>query len=378
MPTDGTNPAPVDHVAEHTGHLELPESDITYSLIDTFLRTINRIHPLYDERMLLETANLWYRIPARRTKLAWATINVVMALAQCCVQRTDKLPQAFAEDCIRNAQSVLTELIMGELRLENLQVVLGLVLSFTQMPDMRPSSVLISTAFRLIHEMGIHRREGYDGVSEAEAQQRNRVFWVAYILDRDISMRTRQPPVHQDAETDLDFPIGTPSLEKAALMEEISGDGSFSVFRSRVYLAQIQGQVHDALFSVQARYRSPDERSGDIARLRILLLHWRMQVPSNLIDLSAHALVSFDTIIMAKHLCMLYATNLALLGQLARVNAMDFEWINRLLGHVRNLRAGVPSIPPAMPEGWDALVDESRTFATLFLGIPEKGVAFGR
>ena len=70
VPTDGTNPAPVDHVAEHTGHLELPESDITYSLIDTFLRTINRIHPLYDERMLLETANLWYRIPARRTKLA--------------------------------------------------------------------------------------------------------------------------------------------------------------------------------------------------------------------------------------------------------------------------------------------------------------------
>jgi hypothetical protein len=298
-----------------------------------------------------------------------------MALAHSSGHATVEQPKAFVEDCIRKAQSVLTGLIMGDLDLKSLQVVLGLVLAFHQMPDMRPASVLISTAFRLIHEMRIHRREGYEAVSEAEALQRSRVFWVAYILDRDISMRIRQPPVHQDADTDLDLPADGANLDELALIGAIGGDMNFSAFRSRVHLAQIQGQVYNCLFSVQARYKSPDERSMDVARLRMQLTHWRMQIPS---IVSPQALLSRDTIILAKHFCMLYATNLSLLGQLVRLNAMDYEWINTLLRHVRNLRAGVPSIPPTMPDGWEALVDESRTFTTLFLGIPEKDIAFGR
>ncbi|KAK6209896.1 hypothetical protein QIS74_11480 [Colletotrichum tabaci] len=314
-------------------------------------------------------------MPSHRTRTTWASINVVMALAHCCDQGLSEQSEVFVAESVGKAQSVLTELIMSDLRLDSLQVILGLVLSFQRMPNMRPAAVLISTAFRLIHEMRIHRREGYEGISSAEALQRRRVFWVAYILDRDISMRTRQPPVHQDANIDLDLPPVRSSTDRAGFIDAGDGCTHFNFFRSRAQLAQIQGQVHECIFSVQGRSRPAGEASLEIARLRGQLAQWRAQIPATL---SAEALTQTRDTVLPKAFCMLYATSLSLLGQLTRVNAIEFDWVNRLLRHARNVHAGLPSVPPALLEGWDALVEESRSFVMLFLSIPQKDIAFGR
>ncbi|KAJ0161312.1 putative transcriptional regulatory protein [Colletotrichum tanaceti] len=357
--------------------LELPPSRIVYPLVDTFLGSVNCVLPLYDDAVLLEAVRLWYSMPSCRTRTTWASINVVMALAHCCDQGLSEQSELFVAESVGKAQSVLTDLIMGDLRLDSLQVILGLVLSFQRMPNMRPAAVLISTAFRLIHEMGIHRREGYEGISNAEALQRRRVFWVAYILDRDISMRTRQPPVHQDANIDLDLPPPVySSTDRAGFVDAGDGRTHFNVFRSRAQLARIQGQVHECIFSVQGRSRPAGEASLEIARLRGLLVRWRAQIPATL---GAEALMrTRGGTVLPKALCTLYATSLSLLGQLTRVNAIEFDWVNRLLRHARNVRAGLPSVPPASLEGWDALVEESRSFVMLFLSIPQKHIAFGR
>ncbi|CAM1507644.1 Fc.00g072850.m01.CDS01 [Cosmosporella sp. VM-42] len=350
---------------DQSRQLELPPSRIVYPLVDTFLGTVNSVLPLYNDATLLETVRLWYGAPSQRTRIAWASINVVMVLAQCCDQGLSEQSEDFVAESVGKAQSVLTDLIMGDLKLDSLQVILGLVLSFQCMPNMRPAAVLISTAFRLIHEMGIHRREGYEGVSDPEALQRRRVFWVAYILDRDISMRTRQPPVHQDANIDLDLPPLRSSMDEAGFIDAGGGCTHFSFFRSRAQLAQIQGQVYECLFSVQGRLRPLAEASLEVARLRGLLAQWRTQIPATL---SAEALIQNRGTVRPKLFCMLYATSLSLLGQLTRVNAIEFDWVNRLLRHTRNMHAGLPSVPPASLEGWDAL---SRRESRVYHAIPK-------
>lgn len=360
---------------EQRPQLELPPSRVVHLLVDSFLSTLNSVLPLYNDSTLIETVKLWYSTPSQRTRTAWASINVVMALAQFCGHGLSKESEDFVADCVGKAQSVLTELIMGDPKLDSLQVILGLVLLFQSMPSTRPAALLISTAFRLIHEMGIHRREGYDKVSDMEARQRRRVFWVAYILDRDISMRTRRPPVHEDADTDLDFPPDHPSADEAGFIDAGDGCTRFSFFRARAQLAQIQGQVYDCLFSVQALLRPADECARAVTHLRGLLTHWQMQIPA---ALRANALMRNSDTTLSKLFCMLHATSLSLLGQLTRVNALEFDWVNKLLRHARNMHAGRPSVPPALLEGWTTIVDEARMFTMLFLSIPQEDVAFGQ
>lgn len=356
-------------------HLELPPSKDLYPLIELFLCTVNSVLPLYNDASLLETARIWYEEPSRRTAANWTTLNVVMALAQCFGQDPATQSGAFIEDCVGKAQTMLTDLIMGDVQLETLQILLGLVLLFQRMPNVRPASVLIATTFRLIHEMGLHRREGYEGICDTEVLQRRRVFWVAYILDRDISMRSRQPSIHQDADTDVDFPSDDPVIDEAGFVASRGGSVHFGFFRARVQLAQIQGQVHDCLFSTQAQYRPQEDTIRESLRLRLVLVDWRAQIPAGL---DAAALIQNHSVVLAKLFCILYATHLSLLCQLTRVNAMEFSWVHMLLRHVRAVNSGLPSVPPVWPESWDGMVVESRAFITLFLNIAHKDVGFGR
>lgn len=136
-------------------------------------------------------------------------------------------PQVTVAECLRKAQSVMSNLIMTDADLAIIQVVLGLVVLFIGTPDPRPSLGLIATAIKLAHVMKLNRQEGYYWLTPSELAQRRRVSWVAYILDRDISLRTRQPPVQHDLALDVDLPdemgdpdgagIGTASWSEARL-----------------------------------------------------------------------------------------------------------------------------------------------------------------
>ena len=88
-------------------------------------------------------------------------------------------------DCLNKAQSALTELLMGDVELANVQVILGLITIFQGTSDIRPAVFFISTALRLCQGLGIHRRDSdfYRKTTPRQALQPKRVFWIAYILD---------------------------------------------------------------------------------------------------------------------------------------------------------------------------------------------------
>lgn len=365
--------------------MDLPGESLVRQMIDTYLANINSVLPLFDPQQLTQTVDQWYSSPTKRSRTSWALINVVMAIAQHCsfgqfgFGHAD-LSIGSVPDCLNKAQSALTEILMGDIELANLQVVLGLVIIFQGTSDIRPAVFLISTALRLCHLLGIHRSDSdfYGKTTPKEALQLRRVFWIAYILDRDIAMRIRQAPIQQDTDIKIELPPKKPDKDAAGFVStpEMYQHG-FNLFRAHVELSQIQGYIYDALFSARSQQLSPGERAASCQAIRLLLKGWKDRIPATL---SAEALSQTQSYLpcIPRFLCMLYGTVVTCLGQLCQVNSMDFRWVDQLRHYGRSITIGLgePCLPPPQPQGWNALVNECREFMPLFISVQDKGPAF--
>jgi hypothetical protein len=365
--------------------MELPAEALVQQLINTYLADINSILPLFDPQQLTQTVEQWYNSPTQRSRTSWAVINVVMAIAQYCSFGQVGFSHAdfsvgSVPDCLNKAQSTLTEILMGDVKLANLQVVLGLVIIFQGTSDIKPAGFLISTALRLCQLLGIHRSDSdsYGNTTPREALQLRRVFWIAYILDRDVAMRIRQAPIQQDTDISIELPPKKPDEDAAGFVStpEMYQHG-FNVFRAHVELSQIQGYIYDALFSVRSQQVSPGERAVSCQTIRLLLRDWKSRIP---VTLSAEALSQTQSYLpcIPSFLCMLYGKVVTCLGQLCQVNSMDFRWLDQLRYYGRSITTGLgePCLPPSQPQGWNALVNECREFMPLFVSVQDKGPAF--
>lgn len=119
-------------------------------------------------------------------RATWSAILAVTALAL----QSDypaHLPAAkrksWIDYCMRNAQSMLTELTARQEDLLGVQVIAALTQCFRSALDMRPASMLMGIAVRLAYQMQLYSQETAQYFSEEEAQQRMDVFWVIYVMD---------------------------------------------------------------------------------------------------------------------------------------------------------------------------------------------------
>ncbi|KAK7750380.1 hypothetical protein SLS62_007679 [Diatrype stigma] len=141
---------------------------------------------------------------------------------------------------LNNAQSVLTEITMRDTDLVNVQVLVGMAMVFWTAENFVPALMLIGTALRLAHKLGLHTRRSSKYHSPTSALQRSRVFWMAYILDKDISLQTMLPPVQLDSDIDLDLPPFEAEKDLLGFIFAADGHTKMNYFRARVELARIQ------------------------------------------------------------------------------------------------------------------------------------------
>lgn len=52
-------------------------------------------------------------------------------------------------------------------------------------PNPQPSFFLVAAAIRLAHSIGLHKRGSGFNLNPAEIEQRRRVFWIAYLVDKE-------------------------------------------------------------------------------------------------------------------------------------------------------------------------------------------------
>ena len=349
----------------------LPPLLQVHSPIMDFFKNINSVLPLFSEKTLWEMLHGYYScIPQYYTRGTWAAANVVLALATITTNRTDN-PDVGSE-YINNAQSLLPELLARDPEIIDLQVVLGLVIVFQMLRDSRPAVVLVGMAVRLAHQLRIHLSQTYHDIPQDQQREYQRIFWIAYLLDRDICLRYHTPATQAEDDFDVDFP---PSASDTGYIYAFSQHGDcvcFDYFRHRLRLAIIQGRVYNMLFGARASKICFAERQS-----RVLLLHneletWRQAIPA---EFQADLFLEYAGR-EGSGLFWLSLMHFSYLGCLVMVHGIwshDTQWRQRLLTSVIEGNNSLDSfnvLPASLPKGWRVCVEMSRHCMRIMQKMP--------
>jgi hypothetical protein len=172
---------------------ELPSKEKALYLITIFFQGFNAVHPIFDQDTFMSKFDSAYGLDCSDSDPAWwAALNVVLALAY---QYQDMPVPDPKEDLeawgyFQNALATTNLLMTRHHTLASVQSLLGMAMIMMAMPHQRPATLLTSSAIKIAHNLGLHRQYQHPVLNAVERAERMRVFWVAYSLDKDISLQT--------------------------------------------------------------------------------------------------------------------------------------------------------------------------------------------
>ncbi|KAH7130955.1 fungal-specific transcription factor domain-containing protein [Dactylonectria macrodidyma] len=262
---------------------ELPSKSVALELVEESFNSFNSFYPIFDKEDFLKNLHDEYSNTSPNNPSWWACVNVVLSLAhRYRAMRTLEIAceNIRAYNYLQNALAVVSELCTLHDNLPALQALVGMATILQGTVNPHISSVITATAVRLAQGMGLHTKSPNPNLSEKDIEQGRRVFWIAYFLDKDISLRLGQPFVQGDDDMEVELP--TENLTRISFY-----DGrlcAVDFLRSRVGLAIIQGQIYKHLYSVQATRQSNAQRAAATQELNLMLACWKSGIPIDFDD----------------------------------------------------------------------------------------------
>ncbi|WPG98486.1 Hypothetical protein R9X50_00127700 [Acrodontium crateriforme] len=263
----------------------LPSRQECFALLRDYFEHFNQMFPLFHEPTFMHLVDRHYSLEPYEGSGWWASLNVALAIAHRLRVMSNVVGQEEDEHAwgyLKNAMAVMTELTMRNTDLLSVQALLGMSLFLQGTPNPQPSFFLTAAAIRLAHSIGLHKRGSGFNLNEAENEQRKRVFWIAYLLDKDICLRSGRPPALDDDDMNVDMPSDDPpdNVGNIPLAKpKADGKTTMNLFRLMCTFAQIQSRVYKQLYSVKSSRQSDGELLNTIGELDAELEEWKDGIP---------------------------------------------------------------------------------------------------
>lgn len=136
------------------------------------------------------------------------------------------------------------------------------------------TELCLSWAARMLFALGGHRKPRYGETSE-HSHVRN-LFWLCYILDKEVSIRTIRPPIIKDEDCDLDPPANyVHRLSENLLSFDNPIRYPGLLFPSDIRLARIKSKIYQLLYSREALELPDAEKLRHISILDEELNVWK-------------------------------------------------------------------------------------------------------
>ncbi|KAB8232919.1 hypothetical protein ETB97_005609 [Aspergillus alliaceus] len=307
----------------------LPPKEEAMSLFRDFFENFNCMFPLFHEPTFMHLVERQYSRDPYEGSGWWASINVVLAIAHRLRVMSNLVPQEEDKKAwlyLKNAMGVLTELTMRNTDLLSVQALLGMSLFLQGTPNPQPSFFLVAAAIRLSHSIGLHKRGSGFGLNPVEVEQRKRVFWIAYLLDKDICLRSGRPPVQDDDDMNVELPSEDPP-DNIGNVPLSDGKGKFNLFRSLCRFATIESRVYKRLYSAKASKQSDGELLNTIGELDKELEEWKDSIP---IDFRPEHEIKASHTPLILHVVVLHFAYYNCLTTIHRMSVHHGYWTSRL------------------------------------------------
>ncbi|KAJ5904701.1 uncharacterized protein N7473_001617 [Penicillium subrubescens] len=242
--------------------------------------------------MFRQTLDLAYR-PLQVAGSASAKACVYAFLSHISLFGFDNNTQG-SMDCQAYAAMVhnFTTEVIQESTVDGLQSLIMLVHHQYFIGDLLSAAATLSIATRLLYTHGAHALYA-DDPSTTSSSTYNKgnlrchlrdLFWLCYSFDKDICLRTGEPPCILDIHCDLTLPCDYVRLHNINLHENVSqvDDEIVPLFPWDLRLSLLKSKVYDRLYSAHSLRQAKTELLLSIRSLDESLEQWRRSLPEEL------------------------------------------------------------------------------------------------
>ncbi|GFF63362.1 hypothetical protein IFM60648_00909 [Aspergillus lentulus] len=265
--------------------IQLPPKSQLQSMFEVAFTEANHVLPLFDVPVLMDLLEQHYSdptVPPGKQPGHWAMLNATIAVA---IQlRTARGSYSEMTELswqfFKNAFSMYSVIALRAADVLGLEALLAMAIYTQGSSDVRTTSVLVNAAARLSLTFGLHRREFYSVLDPAAANRHKRAFWIAYILDKSISVNTGLPSVFEDDAINIDYPdliLSASSMDGNVPGTSMSASG----FRLKAELAMIESSVEKRLYSGSVGMQNVHQLLDLVAELDHQLENWKAKLPSS-------------------------------------------------------------------------------------------------
>ncbi len=268
-------------IFERRIYQQLPPKHETLSLLKDYFENFNCMFPLFHQPTFMHLVDRQYSSEPYDGSGWWASLNVALAIAHRLRVMSNLVSQDEDQKAwgyLKNAMAVFTELTMRNTDLLSVQALLGMSLFLQGTPNPQPSFLLVAAAIRLSHSIGLHKRGSGFNLNPMEVEQRKRVFWIGYMLDKDLCLRSGRPPAQDDDDMNVELPSADPE-DNIGNIPLSDGKGKVNLFRLMCEFATIESKVYKQLYSTAASKQSDGELLNTIGNLDRLLEEWKDSIP---------------------------------------------------------------------------------------------------
>ncbi|KAI0471927.1 N-terminal binuclear Zn cluster-containing protein [Xylariaceae sp. FL0804] len=307
----------------------LPSKPEALSLLKDFFENFNCMFPLFHQPTFMHLVERQYSSEPYGGSGWWASLNVVFAIAHRLRVMSNLVPQEEDEKAwayLKNAMGVFSELTMRNTDLLSVQALLGMALFMQGTPNPQPSFLLVAAAIRLSHSIGLHKRGTGFNLNPVEIEQRKRVFWIAYMLDKDLCLRSGRPPAQDDDDMNVELPDADPE-DHIGNIPLANGKGKMNLFRVMCELSVIESRIYKSLYSTKATKLSDGELLHIIGELDKELETWKDKID---IDYRPEHEINASHTPLILHIAMLHFTYYNALTTIHRMSVHHGYWTSRL------------------------------------------------
>ncbi|KAL8718125.1 MAG: hypothetical protein Q9225_004700 [Loekoesia sp. 1 TL-2023] len=309
--------------------MPLPPKHEALSLCKDFFDNFNLMFPLFHEPTFMHLVHKQYSRQPFEGSGWWASFNVTLAIAHRIRVMSNLVPQEEDNKAwmyLKNAMGVLTELTMRNLDLLSVQALLGMAMFLLGTPNPQPSFFLIAAAIRLANSIGLHKRGSGFNLNPVEIEQRKRVFWIGYLLDKDICLRSGRPPAQDDDDMNVDLPSEDP-IDNIGNIPLADGKGKINLFRLMCTFAVIESKVYKQLYSTKASRQSDGALLNTIGELDRELEEWKDSMP---VDIRPEHEIKAAHPPLVLHIVVLHFAYYNCLTTIHRMSVHHGYWTSRL------------------------------------------------
>lgn len=256
---------------------ELPSPHEASLMLQEYLMDFNSVIPLFDRRTIALHFQNCYSGRPDVEGVSWGAVYVILGMAH---HLRAMSPLAKEDDNVRAIRYLdrcmrrIPELLMDPPSLALIQCLLGVALLIKGTPRAHSAALFVSIAMRLAQDKRYHHKRTYDSDGVFDAEEENCVFWIAFFLDADLSLRSNRLPTQSYEHIDVDLPNEDTSGGAGMVRADV-GSLKANILRLRAEMGLVQAEIMEELFSVKARRRPVTELTSIGHKITLRLDQWR-------------------------------------------------------------------------------------------------------